>query len=112
MDAKGRFALVLLAGTFLCATFAAPSAENIKLPPETAQLKISALPGYRIAMQKCGICHSADYVNLQPPRMTIAQWTAEMVKMQHTYGAPLTDADIPLLGEYLGLTYGGDTPTK
>ncbi len=31
--------------------------------------------------------------------------------MQHTYGAPLTESDIGLLGEYLGVTYGGQAPS-
>jgi cytochrome c551/c552 len=64
------------------------------------------LPGYKIAVEKCGICHSADYINLQPPQMSLAQWTAEMVKMQHAYGAPIDDAEIKLLGIYLASTYG------
>jgi cytochrome c551/c552 len=75
-------------------------------PAETAVLTASPLPGYQIAVQKCGICHSADYINLQPPQMTLAQWTAEMVKMQHAYGAPIDDAEIKLLGIYLASTYG------
>jgi hypothetical protein len=81
-------------------------AHDIKLPKETAVLRPSSLFGYRIAREKCGICHSADYINLQPPRMTLAQWTAEMVKMQHAYGAPLDEAEIKLLAIYLTSAYG------
>ena len=80
------------------------------LPADTSKLIPSTLPGYRTAQLKCGLCHSADYINLQPPGMTTPQWTAEMVKMQKTYGAPLSDAEIAQLGEYLGVTYGGQTP--
>ncbi len=84
--------------------FAAPA--DIKLPDETAKLKSSPLAGYAVAQQKCGICHSADYVDYQPPGMTKAQWTAEMAKMQHAYGAPISDEDVKLLGIYLASTYG------
>ena len=94
----------LIAGARICA--AGVAVHDIKLPAETAVLKASALPGYQIAAQKCGICHSADYINLQPPLMTLAQWTAEMVKMQHSYGAPIDDTEIKLLGIYLASTYG------
>jgi cytochrome c551/c552 len=98
-------AAFLLAGAAaICGAAQAP--RDITLPPETAVLTASPLPGYRIAVQKCGICHSADYINLQPPQMTLAQWTAEMVKMQHAYGAPIDDAEIKLLGVYLASTYG------
>lgn len=89
--------------------------HDIELPAETAALRPSALPGYTIALQKCGICHSADYINLQPPRMSLAQWTAEMTKMQHAYGAPIDEAEIKLLGNYLTATYGDAasiTPTE
>jgi mono/diheme cytochrome c family protein len=85
---------------------AAAAVHKLQLPPETAVLTASALPGYQIAVQKCAICHSADYVNLQPPQMSLKQWTAEMVKMQHAYGAPLDDAEIKPLAVYLTATYG------
>ncbi|MEP6883566.1 MAG: hypothetical protein ABJC66_02340 [Gammaproteobacteria bacterium] len=87
-------------------------AQEIKLPPETAVLRRSDLPGYNIALQKCGICHSADYINLQPPHMTLAQWTAEINKMQHVYGAPIDDAEIGLLGIYITIAYGDATTVK
>lgn len=64
------------------------------------------MPGFVIAAQKCALCHSADYIRFQPPGMTKTQWTAEMTKMQHTYGAPITDVEVKLLGIYLAATYG------
>ncbi len=86
-------------------------AATITLPPETAKLKPSSLPGYAIAMSKCAICHSADYINQQPSNMNLAQWTAEAAKMQHAYGAPLSDDDVTLIGEYLAVTYGSAKPS-
>ncbi|MEG1627052.1 SorB family sulfite dehydrogenase c-type cytochrome subunit [Pseudomonas sp.] len=79
---------------------------SITLPPETAALKPSSLPGYPLAQQKCSTCHSADYINFQPPGMTLAQWTAEASKMQHVYGAPISDQDVSIIGAYLAVTYG------
>lgn len=78
----------------------------IELPPETAQLKPSALPGYSIARGKCGICHSFDYILYQPPQMSQVQWTAEAQKMQRSYGAPLDADEIRLVGIYLATVYG------
>ena len=95
---------ILLAAAAICGAGEAPHA--ITLPPETAVLTASPLPGFKIAVEKCGICHSADYISLQPPRMSLAQWTAEVVKMQHAYGAPIDDTEIKLLGVYLASTYG------
>lgn len=85
-------------------TWAAPN--SIELPEETARLKPSTHPGYQIAIQRCSICHSADYITLQPPGMSLKQWTAEAGKMQHAFGAPITDDEVKLIGEYLAETYG------
>ena len=96
------------AGLLLAAatTLAHAAPLTITLPPETAALKVSTLPGYAVAMQKCAICHSADYIQYQPPAMSQAQWTAEASKMQHAYGAPISDDEVKLVGAYLGVTYG------
>jgi cytochrome c551/c552 len=80
--------------------------RDIKLPVETVKLRPSKLPGFAIAMQKCAICHSVDYVSYQPPGMNQAQWTAEMAKMQHTYGAPISDDEVKQIGAYLAVAYG------
>lgn len=80
----------------------------IQLPEETAKFKESIHPGYIIAQQKCSICHSVDYINLQPPGMNLKQWTAEVGKMQHAYGATISDVDIKVIGEYLATTYGSE----
>ncbi len=79
--------------------------KSIVLPVETAKLKESTHPGYMIALQKCSICHSADYINLQPPGMNLKQWTAEVSKMQQAYGAPISDSEAKLIGEYLAAAY-------
>ncbi|MDP5008578.1 MAG: cytochrome c [Glaciimonas sp.] len=78
---------------------------TIALPSETAKLKESTHPGYVIAMSKCAMCHSVDYIDQQPHKMTLAQWTGEVKKMKDAYGAPLTDDDIKQVSEYLAVTY-------
>jgi len=85
-----------------CQAVGAP--RSIKLPEETVRLKQSTHPGYQAALQKCSICHSADYINLQPPGMNLKQWAAEVGKMQHAYGAPINDEEVKLIGEYLATT--------
>jgi cytochrome c551/c552 len=81
-------------------------AKDITLPADQSKLRPSALAGYEVAQQKCGICHSADYISYQPPAMTQTQWTAEVAKMKKAFGAPLSDTDIKLVGAYLAVTYG------
>ena len=79
------------------------------LPPETAALKTSALPGYEIAAKKCQLCHSADYINLQPPAMSLRQWSAELTKMRQAFGAAIDDRELRLIAIYLTTAYGDPT---
>lgn len=102
----------LLYAAFAVATIQGQAAPlDFKLPAETAKLRPSKLPGAAMAAQKCSICHSADYVNYQPPGMTQAQWTAEMGKMQHAYGAPISDDEVKHIGAYLAVAYGSAKAT-
>ena len=82
------------------------SSKEITLPVDHSSLRPSDLPGYALAEQKCGICHSADYINYQAPGLSQKQWTAEANKMQHSYGAPLDERDIASIGAYLAVAYG------
>jgi len=92
---------------FVFTSFGAAAAPpDIQLQPDTSKLRTSKLPGFAIAMQKCAICHSADYVSYQPPGMNQMQWTAEMAKMQNTYGAPISDTEVKQIGAYLAVAYG------
>ncbi|WP_150801636.1 c-type cytochrome, partial [Pseudomonas fluorescens] len=97
---------LLCAAQFCLAAMASAAPLSITLPPETAAFKPSALPGYPLAQQKCSTCHSADYISFQPPGLTLAQWTAEAGKMQHVYGAPISDREVSIIGAYLAVTYG------
>ena len=107
-----RHALILAgAVAALAIVVAQAQPQRITLPPDTSRLRPSALPGYAIAQQKCVICHSADYINFQPPDLTQAQWTAEATKMRQAYGAPLDDQEIRSLGAYLAVAYGSARET-
>ncbi|SOZ40276.1 c-type cytochrome [Cupriavidus neocaledonicus] len=103
---KATIAPALLALALLGAGHAGAAPQDIKLPAENVKLRPARLPGYGIATQKCAICHSADYVSYQPPGLSLAQWTAEMKKMQQAYGAPIDDAEVEQLGAYLAVAYG------
>jgi hypothetical protein len=107
-----RHALIL-AGAIATLAIAVTQAQpqRITLPPDTSTLRPSTLPGYTVAQQKCRICHSADYINFQPPELTQTQWTAEATKMRQAYGAPLDDQEIRRVGAYLAVAYGSAQPT-
>lgn len=102
------FIAILCAGALANLASGADQANSasITLPPETATLRHSDLPGYIAASSKCVICHSVDYINFQPPGMNQIQWTAEVTKMQRKYGAPISDNEVAAIGAYLAVAYG------
>jgi mono/diheme cytochrome c family protein len=78
---------------------AAPSSEvKIDLPGETARLKPG--PGMETAARNCMICHSVDYIYMQPP-LTKDGWKAEVVKMKKVFGAPVPDNEVDTIVDYL-----------
>jgi hypothetical protein len=56
--------------------------------------------GARLLNQHCLSCHSAEFVDEQPP-LPAATWRAEVLKMKNVFGAPVEDKDIPGLVEAL-----------
>jgi mono/diheme cytochrome c family protein len=88
------------------ATFAA-SAKPIdyQLPDETAAFKSG--PGVEAAQNNCTACHSADYIQTQPrgPKFKKDFWQAEVTKMIKVYGAPIDEADVGKIVDYLAATY-------
>ena len=83
-------------------------AAEITLPAETARLAESPLTGYNLALAHCHTCHSVDYIRVQPTGKSRTAWKASVVKMQKTFGAPIPDAALDPIAEYLVKTYGAE----
>lgn len=84
------------------AAIAAP--VNYQTPDETAAFKPG--PNLDVVQSNCGACHSADYIQTQPPMKNKKEfWQAEVNKMIKTYGAQIDDADVSKIVEYLASTY-------
>lgn len=96
----------LLAPAF-CLLLASAQAAPISytLPEETAAFKPG--PNLDVVKANCAACHSADYVQTQPRGEKFKKdfWQAEVTKMIKVYGAPIDDADVPKIVEYLTATY-------
>jgi len=89
---------------------AAAAVKTIQLPPDGVQLKPSTLPGYAKAQANCVACHSADYLLYQPPTAPRTYWDAMVKRMKAVFKAPIDDADMPLIVDYLAKTYGNEQP--
>jgi hypothetical protein len=92
--------LVFVAG--IGAVIAAP--VNYQLPDEVAAFKPG--PNLEVVQGNCTACHSADYINTQPPmKDKKGFWQAEVTKMIKVYGAPIDDADVGKIVDYLAAIY-------
>jgi cytochrome c553 len=100
-------ALVLARASVAClglvSADAAPVAYTI--PEETAAFKPG--PNLETVQNNCTACHSADYINTQPRGEKFKKdfWAAEVTKMIKVYGAPIDEADVGKIVEYLSATY-------
>lgn len=89
---------------------ASVAAKTIELPPDGMQLKANDLPGYAKAQASCVACHSAEYMRYQPPTAPRPYWDAMVKRMKTVFKAPIDDADMPALVDYLVKTYGNEQP--
>ena len=101
--------------SFLAAVVAASlsipvCAKDIQLPPDTVKLTPSPLPGYVKAQANCTMCHSAEYMRYQPPSAARPYWDAMVHRMKTVFKAPIADADMPEIVDYLAKTYGNEQP--
>ncbi len=97
---------IALALGFFLDTGAQAATRRYQLPDETVEFATG--PNMEMVQGNCGACHSPDYISTQPaglidPR---AFWKAEVVKMQRVYGAPVQDADVAGIVDYLVQVYG------
>ena len=74
------------------------------------QLKASPLPGYAKAQAQCVACHSAEYMRYQPSTAARPYWDAMVKRMKAVFNAPIADADMPEIVDYLVKTYGNEQP--
>jgi sulfite dehydrogenase (cytochrome) subunit B len=96
---------LLLAGIATTALSVNAKPVDYQLPDDTAVFKPG--PNLDVVQGNCGSCHSADYIQTQPrgPKFKKDFWQAEVTKMIKVYGAPINEADVPKIVEYLSATY-------
>ncbi len=74
---------------------------------ETA-IQLKSGPDAATVLSKCSICHSLDYIQINAPFMTRAGWEGEVRKMIKVMGAPLEEAEVTRVVDYLTLQYGSN----
>ena len=129
MRAKPRTIEIVLAGLLLAGTAAAvlgndhlaesnsararPQGEPVPavhFAPLNVELPVSSVvfpsgKGSEIANGYCLMCHSAGMV-LRQPALSVAEWKAEIRKMQGAFGASIPADQVDGLARYLGSING------
>lgn len=99
------FALVAIASATITSI---AQQRTFTLPPETVVYKESNLAGYQLVQRNCTGCHSAHYVQTQPPLLNRTYWENTVKRMKKPFGAPFPDEDVPAMVDYLVKTYGAE----
>ena len=63
-------------------------------------------PGKDLVEANCSACHSLDYVEMNAPFLDRKKWEATVKKMIDRFGAPIADADVAKITDYLTTSYG------
>ncbi len=109
---KKKYIILILS---VCAIFSAIiiSGLSYAIPGETLhtielpeiRVELPAGEGLDTTQKYCNICHSLDYITMQP-HFSRAQWNAEVTKMIKVMGAPIGEADEKAIVNYLSAQYG------
>jgi hypothetical protein len=91
-----RFAVIAILAAFYASS--ASGGEN--------QVQLKQAPGVDKVEANCAACHSLDYILMNSPFQSAAQWSAEVTKMIKAFGAPIDDADAKIIADYLKDNYG------
>ena len=70
------------------------------------RVELKAGPGRDKVEANCVACHSLDYIVGNSPFMNRQVWDAEVTKMIKAFGAPISDADVKEIVDYLVANYG------
>lgn len=92
------------------ASLAVLLAALIPLSPAAAgdesHVGIAAGPASDLVRARCSICHSLDYIPMNAPFLSRTAWEAEVRKMIKVMGAPVADAEVGVISDYLAAHYG------
>ena len=88
----------------------APAKASIEKPTERGNVRFIRLPEWKptlpageardLVMVQCAMCHTPEYITLQPP-LSREAWTASVTKMRTTYGGPIPEEQVPKIVDYL-----------
>jgi hypothetical protein len=82
----------------LCSSFPAFAGEE--------NFRLKEAPGRSLVEANCSMCHSLDYIPMNSPFLDRKGWEASVNKMINAMGAPVAEADVRNIVDYLVSQYG------
>ncbi len=102
-------ALVVIASLGGCSPERDVAFQNVSVTLPEDKTTLPPGPHVELAAQNCMACHSTDMI-LNQPRLTRAQWEANVEKMVKVYKANIDAKDVPAIVDYLVATNEKLTP--
>jgi cytochrome c5 len=97
-----RLFIIIIA---ICVAAGFAFAQEKQLTVPVVKIELTAGPGQEQTSTLCNICHSADYITMQP-KSSKATWAGSVTKMRKVFGAPISDAEAETITNYLSANYG------
>jgi len=69
-------------------------------------IRLKDAPGKEVVASNCLMCHSLDYIQMNSPILDRKGWEASVNKMIKAMGAPVAEADVQQIVDYLASQYG------
>ncbi|HXF17521.1 MAG TPA: cytochrome c [Burkholderiales bacterium] len=69
-------------------------------------VRLKEAPGKNLVEANCSMCHSLDYIPMNSPFLDRKGWEASVGKMIKVMGAPVAEADVQNIVDYLVSQYG------
>jgi sulfite dehydrogenase (cytochrome) subunit B len=95
--------LIVLIILVVAAGVAYAQEKQLTLP--IVKVELAAGPGQNTTSTLCNICHSVDYIIMQP-KSSRTTWAGSVNKMKKVFGAPISDSDADVIINYLATNYG------
>lgn len=100
-----KIILIIIISFIVAIGFAYAQEKQLTVP--LVKTELAGGEGKEKAETLCNICHSVDYITMQP-KSSKAVWAGSVTKMRKVFGAPISDEDAEIITNYLAANYGND----
>src|SRR5262249_31841446 len=104
-SATMRAIMIAVVSAAVCGAVAVGGAWGVAAEREEKRPLTKNAAGVDKVEINCAACHSLDYIPMNSPFLSAAEWDAEVTKMINAFGAPISPGDAKIIGDYLKANY-------